>query len=68
MPRKTDASSPLFVAYFVAGRRSSLQPNEETESRPTSYALPINTPEAKTRAPPRMTWRALIQKLIAKYL
>jgi beta-mannosidase len=32
------------------------------------YALPIRTPEPKTRAPPRMTWKALIQKLIAKYL
>ncbi len=32
------------------------------------HALPIRTPEAKTSAPPTITCRALIQKLMAKYL
>ena len=32
----------------------------------SSYALPIRIPEAKTKAPPSITWRAETRKLIWK--
>ena len=31
------------------------------------YALPMRMPEAKTSAPPRITWKADMRKLISKY-
>jgi hypothetical protein len=53
---------------FSVPARLCASERAEVVARRAAYALPINTPEAKTSAPPKITCRALIQKLIEKYL